>query len=112
MNYINDFMNWEVVWTEHSDCGESSDYCNYYYTSENVCFFEDISFYNTASYICYIIAIILMILYPIIIVLIYKRDCEYLRTNENEDKKTKLNECECADFKVLGVTKTPGEFEK
>ena len=85
MNYINDFIHCDVVWTQHENCDEDGHNCHYYYTCENVCFFNEINHYNNILFILYLIGIALTILYPIIIISIY--GCDYHKLNEEGGKK-------------------------
>ena len=63
MKYINDFIHCDNVWTYHEEsCGEDS--CTpAYWSCENVCFFNDLKYYNNALFICYIIEYVLLILH-------------------------------------------------
>ena len=75
MNYINDFIHCNVVWTYDS---EDSDW-----TSENICFFNKINSSNDLAYILDIIMIIvIMIFLPITFFCDDSEYCKCHKTNK------------------------------
>ena len=110
MKYINDFIHCENIWTYQTETDDNGDIYKEYWECENVCFFDDLNYYNNSSFICYIITTVLMILYPSIIILSFKNQCKCPKLFKNDnDKKQKLNKSD--NFKPFINKRTPGACE-
>ena len=105
--HVHDLIYCDYVSTYHSSDDDYSpipDHEYGYYTEEYVCFFDKINFYNNALFICYIIANIITILYPIIMASIYVK-CP--KSNKNGDKNQKLNPS--SNFETPGNSNKSGK---
>ena len=98
MNYLNEFIFCDEVEYEEEN------------SSEYICFFDKINKYNNTLYVCYIIATIITILFPIILVTLCIIDlCEIScsKLNLNGSQKQKLNQH--SDYESARLSgKTPG----
>ena len=110
MDYIDEFAYCGDYWTYHTYSYPDDYIKNYkilsndhesdddgYWTSEYICFFDELRYYYNGMFICYTIGTIFTVLYPLLIALIYgELNCS--KFNKNGDKNKNL---------IQGNEKTP-----